>query len=718
MIMRRLVPLLFVASLGVMAAGSGLDRALPTVVTPVGAVWAEGDLWLTPAPVSTPALGAAVAALADGDTSLALATFSRAAAHPIVGGYARLYQGRTELAMNRVEAARASARHVLDGAPSPALREEALWLLAEAFERADAWDEASKALTTLVELPARNVPKAYLRLGRAALKADLTVTAAQSLTKVYEEFPLAPESAEAKGDLERYFHFPPATFTIDKAARRAERLFAGREFEAARKAFQDIVLVVSDELRPRIRLRMAQCDLQLGHYAQARAALATYLDTATERLDEAGYAYLAALRGLRRQAEYVARTRSFVEAHPASALAEAALNDLASYFILANDDAAADAVFREMLAKFPRGAYTERAAWKAGWAAFRAGAYRDTIAIFDTAVANVPRSDYRPSWLYWSARAHERLGQTDEAFGQYRATVAAYRHSYYGRQALTALSTPRFMAAAVRSPGPHVTAADAAPPAPVALDIPAPPSNAALIRALLAAELYDEAIQEIRRAQAEGPSPLVEATLAYALNRKGQLRPAIIAMRRAYPQFMADGGEALPPEILRVIFPVDYWDLIRHYARQRNLDPYLMAALIAQESTFQADVRSRANAWGLMQILPSTGRQIARAIGIRGFTTARLKDPDVNIRIGMKFFQDLLARFDGDVVAALASYNAGDSRVVRWRAERPGLEPDEFIDDIPFPETQNYVKRILGTADDYRRLYGEGAGTVVRQSAR
>jgi soluble lytic murein transglycosylase len=132
-----------------------------------------------------------------------------------------------------------------------------------------------------------------------------------------------------------------------------------------------------------------------------------------------------------------------------------------------------------------------------------------------------------------------------------------------------------------------------------------------------------------------------------------------------------------------------------------------MASLILQESTYTADVRSSANAWGLMQLLPATGRRYAPKVGLGRYATRMLTQPESNIRMGMKLFKDLTDRFGGTHYA-LASYNAGDSRVVQWLAERPGFPQDEFIDDIPFPETQNYVKRILGIAEDYRRLYGGG----------
>ena len=96
-----------------------------------------------------------------------------------------------------------------------------------------------------------------------------------------------------------------------------------------------------------------------------------------------------------------------------------------------------------------------------------------------------------------------------------------------------------------------------------------------------------------------------------------------------------------------------------------------------------------------MQILPSTGRQLARSLGIRRFTTSMLTNGETNIRLGTLYFKRLIQQFGGTYYA-LASYNAGENRVVRWKAERPGMDEDEFIDDIPFPETQNYVKRILG----------------------
>jgi soluble lytic murein transglycosylase len=284
---------------------------------------------------------------------------------------------------------------------------------------------------------------------------------------------------------------------------------------------------------------------------------------------------------------------------------------------------------------------------------------------------------------------------------------ADYGNSYYGRLATDRLARRGDVRGEIRP---------AASRQPVSAAAPKPPTEPR-IRALLAAEMYDDALLELRHAQRTyGGSPALDATIAWAHHRKGELRRAITLMRRAYPQFLTDGGEQLPVEILQVIFPLTYWDSIRRHAAARNLDPYLIAALIAQESTFDPKARSVANAWGLMQIVPATGRRLARTVGIPRYSTAKLTDPETNIRLGTLYFSQLTRQFDG-VHFALASYNAGESRVVRWKAERPGLDEDEFIDDIPFPETQNYVKRILGTAENYRRLYGEAGGRAIPVAA-
>jgi soluble lytic murein transglycosylase len=668
----------------------------------------ESMLWLAPEDeVVGGDLARGAELLADGRAADALVSFGRALGDPVLGLYARLYVSRAYLALGRFDDAELAARQIVSSAPGGAAGEGALSILAASLEGRNRWNDAAVVWQTLAGVNTAGAPAALLRAAQAGEKGTDPALARLAYARIYYEFPTSAESAEATKALVKPGAPVAGPDVQQQELNRAEKLFAARRYADARKSYEAVAAYLPADQRDAAALRLAQLDFHQQRYVQARDRLRAIRQQAPWTNVDAEYYWLGTLRGLKLASDYIAAVAQFVERFPAHPLTEAALNELATYYILGDNDGRAAEVFTAMYARFPTGAFADRAAWKAGWWAYRNDNYRETIRIFESAAVAMRRADYRPSWLYWAARAHEELGEREAALAGYRQTVAFYRNSYYGRAASRAMT---------RLQG--VRLVSATPAAPLALAPGAPPPNARIITALLRAELYDDAIAELRRIQQDlGSTPLVEATIAYALGRKGELRPGITAMRRAYPQFMAEGGETLPRRILTTIFPVDHWDLIRRYAAERRIDPFLLTALVAQESTFQADVRSSADAWGLMQLLPSTGRRYALKTGIRGFTTARLTDPETNVRLGTAYLSELLEMF-GEVAPALASYNAGEHRVKRWLADRPGIPMDEFIDDIPFPETQNYVKRIIGTAEDYRILYSHLASTVPASSAR
>ena len=131
----------------------------------------------------------------------------------------------------------------------------------------------------------------------------------------------------------------------------------------------------------------------------------------------------------------------------------------------------------------------------------------------------------------------------------------------------------------------------------------------------------------------------------------------------------------------------------------------MVAAVVRQESEFDPRAVSAANAYGLTQILPSTGRDLSRRLRVRGFNQKMLLRPEFNLRLGTQYLKSLLAEFDGRWEPALAAYNAGKSRVVEWQQRTGYREPAEFVEAIPFSETRNYVQVVLRNADLYRRLY-------------
>jgi len=637
---------------------------------------------------------------------LPLVTSADVSASPL-GAYARYYRAVALAGLNRLP----EAVTLLEGLETDAAAGAMGYVFGEAvpLRRADlevARQNADEAVDTLDHLSKQRwltTPEdVWMRLGRAAEAAGDRDKAIDAYRKVYYESPISQQAIDAQ-----YLLAPLDTssladrFKLELA--RAERVFAAKRWAQARAGFEPLANFASGDDKELIALRLAECDYYLDRFRASRDALAPFLKSAARKA-EARFFSLTATRALGDNDTYVAEARALVDEFPDSTWAAETLNNLASHYIILDDDAMADEVFGELWRRFPDSRYAERAAWKIGWWAYKNGRFADAAQAFDTGAAAFPRSDNRPAWLYWSGRAHDQTGETALANDRYRLEIADYENSYYGRLASRILES---------RDEPNVDGTTRIAPASGTVEIP----TAAVIRELVGVEMYEAALRELQYAQrAWGDTAAIEATIAWIRHEQAQtetaperfdhLRGAINIMKRAYPQYLAAGGEGLPPAVLEVIYPLDYWPLIEKYSTANGLDPYLMAALIAQESTFTADVRSGANAYGLMQLLPGTGRSYARRLRIP-FSNASLTTPETNIRLGMAYFKDLVDRFGG-AYYALASYNAGENRVSQWLSERPGLPQDEFIDDIPYPETQNYVKRILGTAEDYRRLYGGG----------
>jgi peptidoglycan lytic transglycosylase len=607
-----------------------------------------------------------------------------------VSDYARFYSGQALLQLGRYEAADSVFAALASRDIEGHLPEDAALSQAEAREGLKDFRGAVVIYESLVGKKLAQPHVAWIRLGKAAENAESRARSIEAFRRVYFDYPLSVEADQAEDALKRLNAVTDASLAPQELAR-AEALFKARRWSPAKASYERVRSFATAADLERVNVRSAACDVQLKRHKVGRDALSLYLEGALG--DEATYYYIVATRGLGMKEEYERLTRAFVAASPASPWAEEALNDLATAFIIDDEDERADAVFQDTLERYPSGRYAERAAWRSGWWAYRQGRFRDAARIFDRGAASFPRSDYRPPWLYWSGRASEQYGDLATAAARFTVTATDYYNSYYGRLALARLTSERV--AAIKPTFQRVAATPAKP-------LP----TAQRIGLLIATGLYREALGELKYAQRVwGDSPQVQATVGYVQQRLGNVRAGINAMKRAYPQYLAAGGEALPNEIQHVIFPLDYWPLLQKHGAARGVDPYLLAALVAQESNFDPTVVSSAQAIGLMQVLPSTGRAYAKVLGLRAFSSRKLNDPEVNVQIGTTLFANTVKRFGG-VYFALAAYNAGDGRVVAWQRERPGLPQDEFIDDIPFPETQNYVKRILGTAEDYRRLYG------------
>src|SRR5277367_2815137 len=187
--------------------------------------------------------------------------------------------------------------------------------------------------------------------------------------------------------------------------------------------------------------------------------------------------------------------------------------------------------------------------------------------------------------------------------------------------------------------------------------------------------------------------------------------------RLIVPNFDSRRIEDVPPIVWKTLYPLPYEAALRREAARNNFDPMLAAGLIRQESTFQADIVSYANAIGLMQVLPKTGKILAKQLKVK-YSKDLLFQPDYNLQLGMLYIANLV-RLTGAPEYAAAAYNAGEDRIALWKSERPYEEIPELVESIPFTQTREYVQIVLRNAEVYRMIYGSGsAGTAVVASSR
>lgn len=353
-------------------------------------------------------------------------------------------------------------------------------------------------------------------------------------------------------------------------------------------------------------------------------------------------------------------------------------------------------------------------AWRAGMLAFGAGRYAEALALFERLDREDTHPGYQAAGLYWRARSAERLRHPDEAVRLLRETVDEFRNDYYGIRALARLGiepTPGPAPPRLPPPAPARFSAEAGarsdpetdPPLPDPLDYaPAARRAVAAGRELERLHLPSEAGRAYDFALAVVPSDrTLNMRLADLALAEGDRLSAVSHLLAAYPGLLSDPVTPMPARHRNALYPVEAGEEVARAAGSHSLDPFLVRGLILQESGFNPLAVSKAGALGLMQIVPSTGAELARRDGIRPFTRDTLFDPSINIRLGTAYLSDLLRRFGGHLEPALAAYNAGISRADRWWA-RSSKDPELFVEEIPFTETRLYIKRIYSN----RRMYG------------
>jgi soluble lytic murein transglycosylase len=336
--------------------------------------------------------------------------------------------------------------------------------------------------------------------------------------------------------------------------------------------------------------------------------------------------------------------------------------------------------------------------WTLGWTYFRAGRFDDALNTFGRYAKQFPDGDYLSNSLFWAAKIHERRGNREARDAALHELESIYPYSYFSYRARAIMSEPILAPNEVANGNifPDVDAQLAAASEP-RLDS---------VRELAWLGLYREATREMKAIAAANPSNLgMQFMLADLYVQGGEPFSANNVLQRKFRQFVRHGGAGVPHRFWEILFPLNYWETIKSEAEQRQIDPYLIASIIRQESGFEPSTVSNADAIGIMQIMPAEAASIAARAGLPPPTREQLFDPKVNIAVGVAEFAQKLAAEHGNTTLAIAAYNAGEEPVGRWIAQTPVDDEDLFVESIPFAETRLYVKTVSRNRFEYRRIY-------------
>ncbi len=614
-----------------------------------------------------------------------------------LGDYVDYHLGEAYLATGKPEAALEVLRDFDARHPDSILARDALVSYANALV---ATGEAHRAVQVLEAHRTPTRAEAELALGRAYMADHENAKALAALRNLYYAMPLSSQADSAHGpmdNLERTGALPPVSFAERK--KRADLLVQGKRYSDAVQEYRALQRDVPDAEAATLKSALAYALYKSGREREAKDLLQNPQGASEEANAQRLYVLTEIARpDEKRMEQYL---EDFRQQAPKSPWFAEALLSAANMYLLDRNFERAAALYSEIDERFPGGRFSPYSHWRAAWLTYRLGRTAEAKYRFEQQVSLYPQSQEVTAALYWRGRIAEDEKDWALARAYYEKLTQRYRSYYYAEMARQRLAL--FQAGEGR---PDAVLARVPPLSVRAIqeDLTAPADSLRAQKSLLLANggLVDLAIREL---QATGNSDWAYAEIAHIYQESGQYHRALQTLKRAYPSYFSLDLPQLPRSFWESLFPRPYWTDLKRSAGDNGLDPYLVASLIRQESEFNPGAVSRANAVGLMQLLPGVGKKLAKETKLRGFNYNMLLNPEVNLRLGTRYFRHMLDKYDGTVEYALAAYNAGSDRVGDWREHSKFRDVPEFVESIPFTETREYVQAIVRNAALYRRLY-------------
>jgi len=573
-------------------------------------------------------------------------------------------------------------------------------LLANAYIQQNNPQGALTALQPIIDTPVGSHSDFRYILARTYQLLGDTGHAAPIYRSIYANFPLSPDASQARAQLDAMV--VPLNATERKA--HADFLFNNKRYNDAGQEYHDIARndsSLSQADRDALAIYSAVCDYKLKRISRRDVEKLpnTTGDTAAAKL----YLLAEISRNENDQATHATILDQMIKSYPTSRWLEEALYSGGNMYLLKHDSEQAIHHYSLLVQMFPRSSYAPSAHWRAAWMNYRLRRFGEASRLMDDQIVKYGGGIEIPTALYWRGRIYEdEEHNPGQAANYYRALIANYINYYYAGLARKRLEVLGKQAPTV--PDSPILASLQQREIPTLTD-DLPENEPHLIKAgLLANAALNEYIgPEIQAApEASEWGALAEARI---YNSYGETTRALQSLKRSKISFFALPMDQVPTLYWQLLFPRPYWSELAANAEKNGLDPFLVASLIRQESEFNPGAVSRANAYGLMQLLPSVGKSMARKQGIKRFTTAQLLNPTTNLQLGTLNLSQVLGRYGGQPEYALAAYNAGDVPVRQWMSSGDYKDIAEFVESIPYTETREYVQAILRNRTLYQAVY-------------
>jgi soluble lytic murein transglycosylase len=668
-------------------------------------------------PQSPKAVGAA-AVLAAAQHQLDQGNFNAAADYataagrkaPLLNDYAQYVRAEAEYKLKNYPEVSKAVTHVFTHDPvSPLLGSAAALAV-----NADLDNDNPKHALELIKKYFDRIPQpqATLLLARAFQANGDLAQAAEYFQRVYYGYPVAREAADAANALvglkARLLDAYPPVMPAAMLGR-AEKMFQAKRPADAATELAAAIPQLGGAQRDLARVRLGEADYFAGK-AQPAFEYLTALKVDDSEADAERLSYLIrCARKLNRDADVKPFLDQLEQRHPTSNWRLDALVFVADEARTRNDASTFLPLYRACATSFTSDPKADWCHWRVAFESYRKDG-ADSFDLLRTYIERFPGSIDVTDALYFLGRLSERKNDFESARACYDELTTRFPNTYYATVAQDRLKNSAVKAA---TPAPPMRAFLSAVSWPSREAFPSFIASAAVkmrldrSQLLKLAGLDDMAENELKfGASDDNEQPNIYAfELAKLVSARGAPDQALRFIKHYAPDYLYMPLDQAPVGFWELAFPLPVRAAVERHSLAQSLDPFLIAALIRQESEFNVKVVSYANAYGLMQLMPATGRELARHFGIRRLNSAQLLTADRNLQLGTYYFRKLLNSYDGEPEIALAAYNAGPSRASSWRTWGPFREPAEFIETVPFHQTRGYIQIVLRNADVYRRLY-------------